>query len=56
MTLKSILFNKHKLGSGVRLLPAFDVADLSSAMHVSSVCVCASVHETCTPVPLVMMA
>ena len=56
MALKPILFNKHKLGAGIGLLPAFDVVDLSSAMHVSSVCVCASVHETCTQTPLVMMA
>ena len=34
-----------KGGARVGLLPAFDVADFSSAMHVSSVCVCASVHE-----------
>ena len=45
-----------KGGARVGLLPAFDVADFSSAMHVSSLCVCASVYETCTPATLVMLA
>ena len=44
-----------KGGARVGLLPAFEVADFSSAMHVTSVCVCASVHETCTPASLVML-
>ena len=48
--------DKRGLDAGVGLLPAFDVADLSLAMHVSSVCVCASVNETCTSAPLVMLA
>ena len=43
--------DKGGLVAGVGLLPAFNVADFSSAMHVSSVWVCASVHETYTPTP-----